>query len=74
MGMNNYKYFMFSREHYNKNKTIYEKIDKEYIAKTVLVRGEWRQYTDIVSSPADCHYTDSIIVTSGELRTIKYTK
>lgn len=69
---NNYKYFMFSNTHLKKNKEIYDKIDKKYQVKKVLVGGVWRQYTDIVSTPKDCHYSDAIVVTHGLLENIKY--
>lgn len=41
---------------------------------TVLVNGVPKVYTDIVVSTSKLRYADSKIVTSGDIRTIKYTK
>lgn len=39
----------------------------------VMVRGVARIYTDIVTSPNNTKFADSIVITSGDIRTIKYT-
>lgn len=71
---NNVKYFMYSSTQFKKRKEIEAKIGRKYIPGVVIVNGTPRQYTEIVSSPSNSRYSDALILISGDINTIKYTK
>lgn len=60
------KYFMFSSEQMKVRKEADKKIGKTYKPGQVLVNGHYRQYTEIVSDPANATYPDAILVASGD--------
>lgn len=74
MGIDIYKrYFVFSREQMDKMKSINAKMSKKITFGTVIVNGSAKIYTDIVTNMDKCKYADSILVTEGDIRKIKYT-
>lgn len=40
---------------------------------TVIKNGSPRQYTSIVTDPSMIKYSDSVIVMTGDIRTVKFT-
>lgn len=40
----------------------------------VIIKGVPKMYTDIVANPDNVRFNDAKILTSGDIRTIKYTK
>lgn len=74
MESNIYKrYFVFSKEQMDKIKSINAKMSKRITFGTVVVNGSAKIYTDIVTNMDKCKYADSILVTEGDIRRIKYT-
>lgn len=69
-----YVYFIYSKEHMELMTNIAKKRGKTITLGTVIVNGSPKKYTDIVSSPSATRYTDAVVVTSGILGNIKYTK
>lgn len=70
--MNKIKYFMFSVSQMNLRKEVESKLGKTYTPGSVLVNGVYKQYTEIVDDPKKSRYPDAIVVTSGDIRFIKY--
>lgn len=64
-----YRYFVYSAEDEALRIKLYG-INADF--GTVIVRGVPKKYTSIVRDPADTK-ADAIIVTSGDIRKIKYT-
>lgn len=40
----------------------------------VVVNGVARDYTEMVTDMARCRYSDAVLVTKGDIRTIKFTE
>ncbi len=70
----NIKFFMFSSSQMKMRKEVEAKLGKVYNPSLVLVNGEYKQYTEMVNDPKNARFSDSIIVTSGDIRHIKYIK
>jgi hypothetical protein len=68
------KYFMFSQDQVKKARELYAKLGKQYKAVKVLVNGVWKEYSEIVSDPKDCHFSDAIIVVKTDINKATYTK
>lgn len=67
-----YKYFLYSREQYQHRLEIERTIGRIFNPGKVLSRGEWRNFTDISSSPSNS-FADSKIVAEGYIEDMKYT-
>lgn len=72
--MNEISYFIFSDSQYLSKEDRAKRINKKFSSGLVLVNGNWKQYTDIVSDLNNLKFSDSIIVTSGNKSDIKYKK
>lgn len=72
--MNNIRYFLFSSSQMKLRQEVESKLGRIYSPSLVLVNGEYKQYTEIVDDPNDSRFSDSIIVTYGDIRSIKYIK
>lgn len=70
----NIKFFMFSSSQMKMRKEVEAKLGKTYTPSLVLVNGEYKQYTEMVNDPKNVRFADSILVTSGDIRHIKYIK
>lgn len=70
----NIKFFMFSVSQMNMRKDVESKLGKKYEPSLVLVNGVYKQYTEIVNDPKEARYSDAVLVTSGDIRYIKYIK
>lgn len=71
------RYFMFSMEHYNKTRDIEKKCgNNNYKFGQVIVSGNYKPFTVITRDPETYsrRYSDAKIVTSGDIRKIKYTE
>ena len=40
----------------------------------VIVNGVARDYTEMVTDMSRCRYADSVLITKGDIRTIKFTE
>lgn len=70
------RYFMFSYEHYRNTIELEKKIgNMNYKFGKVIVSGNYKKYTFITRDPEtySSRYPDARIVTSGDIRKIKYT-
>ena len=67
------RYFMFSASQMKLKKEIAEKLGRELVLGTVIIKGEAKQFTEIVKNPNSMRYSDAQIVAQGDIRTIKYT-
>lgn len=68
------KYFLFSSQQMKMKVEIEAKIGKKYRPGTVLVNGTYKQFTEISDTPNSTRFPDSIIVASGVLSEMRYTK
>jgi hypothetical protein len=69
-----YAYFIFSKEQMDMKRALAKKRGKNLSLGSVIVNGIAKQYTDIVEDPSNTRYVDSVLVTKGYLKDIKYTK
>lgn len=67
------KYFIFSSEQMKMKIEVEAKIGRKYKPGTVLVRGGYKQFTDILDTPTSLRYPDAILVASGKLSEMRYT-
>ncbi len=77
MSSNNiyFRYFVFSETQMNNAKKIANtRGDMSPEFGKVFVHGTAKTYTDIVASINNLRYSDSKIITSGDIRNIKYTQ
>lgn len=68
-----YRIFVFSREQAEQKKSVDTRMGKLSKLGTVIVNGVPKAYTDIVASMSQVKYSDSIKVTEGDIRKIKYS-
>jgi len=68
------RFFVFSQQQMDLRISIEKKTGKNPKFGTVIVNGTPKVYTDIVASMNQVRFADSIIVTSGDIRKIKYTQ
>lgn len=69
-----YKYFLYSATQYKARVQIEKNMKKQYIPGKVLVRGQWKDYTEISNNPSNNRFSDTIIITEGYIDNINYTK
>jgi len=70
----NNKYFMFSAEQLRLKKEIESKIGRIFVPGTVIANGSKKQYTEMCTNPNSTRFSDSTIVTAGDIRKITYTE
>lgn len=70
----NVVYFMFSVTQMNNSEKINKTIGKKYKPGTVLVNGSYKQFTEIVNRLEDVKYPDAILVASGVLSEMRYSR
>ena len=72
----NYRYFMFSKDHYDKTLEIEKKAGNNYKFGSVIVNGYPKKFTMITRNPETYtqRYPDAKVVISGDIRKIKYTE
>ena len=70
----NYRYFMFSAEHYAQIMKTETKAGNRFKPGKVLQAYNWMVFTSIVRDPEaySKRYSDAKIVMSGDIRKIKY--
>ena len=68
------RYFVFSQQQMDMQVKIEANLGKKPVFGTVIVNGSPKIYTDILADMGACRFGDSIIVTSGDIRKIKYTE
>lgn len=71
---NEYVYFVFSKEQMDMKRELAKKRGKNLSLGQVIVNGVAKQYTDIVKDPNGSRYVDTVVVTKGYIKDIKYTK
>lgn len=74
MSTNNISYFIFSSTELKRLMEVSSKMGKKYTAKYVIVSGQKKEYTSIVSDLSKVRFTDAITLISGDINTIKYTR
>lgn len=67
------KYFIFSSQQMKNKIEVESKIGRKYKPGTVLVRGGYKQFTDILDTPTSIRYPDAIVVASGYLSKMRYS-
>lgn len=65
------KTFVFSQTQQNELKKLY---GKNYTFGHVIVNGQRKIYTDILSDISKCRFSDARALVTGELSKIQYTK
>ena len=71
------RYFMFSKDHYDKIKEIEAKAGhRNYQFGKVIVNGYGKVFTSIVRDPSTdtIRYGDAKIICKGDIRKIRYTE
>lgn len=68
------KYFLFSSQQMKMKMEVESKIGRKYKPGTVLVKGSYKQFTDILDTPVSIRFPDSILVASGRLSEMTYVK
>lgn len=66
------KYFVFSSTQLKQKREVAKKLGKKLELGTVLVLGNYKQFTDVINSPNHSIYSDAIVITSGD--NLKYNK
>lgn len=69
-----FRYFIFSSSQMKDKIEIEKKIGRKYQPGTVLTKGSYKQFTDIIKEPTHKRYSDAIIVAYGDINTMKYRK
>ena len=69
-----YVYFLFSRDQYNLRLQTEQKLGKLYVPGKVLVRGQWRDYTEISNTWSNNKFADAKLVAEVYLDSIQYTQ
>lgn len=71
----NQRYFMFSKDHFDKMVDIEKKAGNSYKPGTVIVNGFPKKFTMITRDPEQytTRYGDAKVVISGDIRKIRYT-
>lgn len=67
-----YRYFIFSQKQYNERVDAENKLGKQYIPGKVMVRGAYKDFTEISTSPSNSRYADGKLITEGYLDELKY--
>lgn len=70
---NVYMYFLYSETQQKERTTIEARINRIFVPGTVIVRGKPQKYTELSRKPTNT-YSDTVIVTSGYLASMNYTK
>lgn len=68
------KYFLFSSQQMKMRMEVEARIGRKYKPGTVLVKGSYKQFTDITDTPTSIRFPDSILVASGKLSEMTYVK
>ena len=69
-----YRYFLYSQEQENMRLKVEGNLGKQVKTGTVIVNGVRKKYTEISTDPNKSKFSDSVIVTQGDIRKIKYTE
>lgn len=69
-----HRVFIFSREQQEQKIAVDKKMGRKTVFGTVLVNGVPKTYTDILTSMSNAKFADSIEVTSGDIRKIRFEK
>lgn len=69
-----FRIFVYSRQQYEQRKELDRKMGKNTRLGSVLVNGISKPFTDIITDLKRAKYSDSIVVTSGDIRKIKYAQ
>lgn len=72
--MNEISYFIFSDSQYSSKEDRAKRINKKFSSGLVLVNGNWKQYTDIVTNLDNLKFSDSVVITSGIKSEMKYKR
>lgn len=67
------RFFIFSRTQMEEQKATAAKLGRLFKPKQVIVNGVAKIYTDIVLDKNSVRQTDAYVVTSGDIRGIKFT-
>lgn len=67
------RFFIFSRTQLEEQKKTANKLGRLFKPKQVIVNGVAKVYTDIVLDKNNVRYTDAYVVTSGDIRGMKFT-
>lgn len=72
----NFRYFMFSKEDYDKKTEIEKRAGNNYKFGTVMVNGFPKKFTMITRNPESYtqRYGDAKVIISGDIRKIRYTE
>ena len=68
------KYFMYSRSQLDLRKKLEVKNGRTFVPGNVIINGVKKQYTELSNTPKNNKFSDSIIVWSGDISTVKYTE
>ena len=65
------KFFMYSKEQYDKRVAIESKIGRKYIPGEIIINGEPRRFTE-VSNKFNSRFKDVVLIYQGDPSSVKY--
>lgn len=66
------QYFLYSAEQFKIRKQIESKIGNDFKPGIVIVNGQQKEFTEMAKTVNSNRYSDTKIITYGDIRTIKY--
>lgn len=67
-----YVYFLYSDSQYSLRNEIEDRVNKKFIPGEVMVRGNWKKFTQISKTSSSAMFADSIVVAEGLKDEMKY--
>ena len=69
-----YRYFLFSISQLKMRTEAEKTLGKQYVPGKVLVRGVWKEYTEISTTSFNNKFADSKVVAEGNIDAMTYRK
>ena len=73
--MSDLKYFIYSKEQFRERTEVEARLGRKFHVGTVIVRGQHKNYTQLVSNLDSIRYSDyKIVEKTNDLKSVKYNK
>lgn len=67
-----YVYFLYSDEQLRLRTEVESKLNKKFVPGEVLVNGDWKEFTQISTSPTSTMFVDTKVIAEGYIDKMKY--
>lgn len=67
-----YVYFLYSDSQYKMRTEVESNLNKRFIPGEVMVRGDWKKFTQISKISSSAMFADSVVVAEGYKDKMKY--